>query len=184
MQASAGFVSVATDCSVSTPERYMWVPAGGFMMGSPSDEPGGHDDEILHSVTLTHKHFMKQTEVTQGEWMSATDGTNPSAFAGCGGNCPVEQVDWLSSAASAKWLSVNDRDAATSPCYTFSQAFRHGGQRPGVGLGGYPGAVIDPRGRPSDSGSYRVSCGGCWYSAAEGVRAAVRFCYFPGLRYN
>ena len=36
---------------------------------------------------------MQTTEVTQGQWRSVM-GSNPSDFANCGNNCPVENVSW------------------------------------------------------------------------------------------
>lgn len=44
------------------------IPAGTFMMGSPSDEPGRDTDEILHEVTLSTPFYMQSTEVTEQQW--------------------------------------------------------------------------------------------------------------------
>ncbi|MFZ2967670.1 MAG: formylglycine-generating enzyme family protein [Sulfuricurvum sp.] len=64
------------------------IPAGSFWMGGD----GGEDTLPRHYVTL--KGFkMGTTEVTQGQWR-AVMGSNPSAFASCGENCPVESVSW------------------------------------------------------------------------------------------
>lgn len=43
-------------------------------------------------VTLG-RFAMSKTEVTQGQW-KAIMGQNPSAYANCGENCPVDQVSW------------------------------------------------------------------------------------------
>lgn len=69
------------------------IPAGTFMMGSPSDELGRRDDETLHQVILTQPFFMQTTPVTQGQW-KAVMGNNPSYFSDCGDDCPVEYVSW------------------------------------------------------------------------------------------
>jgi len=69
------------------------LPAGTFMMGSPTNELGRNDDEIQHQVTLTKFFYMQTTEVTQGQWQ-AVMGSNPSYFSNCGSNCPVENVSW------------------------------------------------------------------------------------------
>jgi len=59
------------------------VPAGSYDMGETGP---------THRVTL--KSFaLGKTEVTQGQW-KAVMGNNPSHFARCGDNCPVEQVSW------------------------------------------------------------------------------------------
>jgi len=69
------------------------IPAGAFMMGSPTDERGRSSGEDLHQVTLTRGYYMGKYEVTQAQWQ-AVMGTNPSHFSSCGGDCPVEQVSW------------------------------------------------------------------------------------------
>lgn len=69
------------------------IPAGIFMMGSPEDELGRVSTETLHEVTLTEPFYMMTTEVTQGQW-KAVMGDNPSYFADCGDDCPVEDVSW------------------------------------------------------------------------------------------
>ena len=72
---------------------FVKIPAGTFMMGSPSNEPGRDSNETQHQVTLTQSFYMQTTEVTQGQW-EAVMGSNPSIFANCGDDCPVERVSW------------------------------------------------------------------------------------------
>jgi formylglycine-generating enzyme len=48
--------------------QFVFIPPGEFMMGSPEDEPGRSDDEILHNVTLTKGFYMQTTLVTKGQW--------------------------------------------------------------------------------------------------------------------
>jgi len=72
--------------------KFVYIPPGEFMMGSPPDEPGRSDDEILHKVTLTKGFYMQTTQVTQKQWM-AIMGSNPSHFKH-DENCPVEQVSY------------------------------------------------------------------------------------------
>jgi len=69
------------------------IPAGTFTMGSPEGDLGRGDSETQHQVTLTKPYYMQTTEVTQGQW-KAVMGNNPSAFSGCGDNCPVDNVSW------------------------------------------------------------------------------------------
>jgi formylglycine-generating enzyme required for sulfatase activity len=73
--------------------EFPYIPPGKFMMGSPLDERGRWENEILHPVTLTKGFYLQTTEVTQGQW-KAVMGNNPSLFTGCGDNCPVENVSW------------------------------------------------------------------------------------------
>ena len=76
------------DCA-DCPEMVV-IPAGSFEMGSGEDEP---NEMPVHRVTISHAFAIGKTEVTQGLWKSIMD-NNPSRFASCGDNCPVEQVSW------------------------------------------------------------------------------------------
>ncbi len=83
----------AGDITNSLGMTFRRIPAGTFMMGSPSTEPGRDSDEIQHQVTLTSDFYMQTTEVTQKQWRDVM-GTSPSYFSACGDNCPVEYVSW------------------------------------------------------------------------------------------
>ena len=73
--------------------RFVWLPAGQFLMGSPASEVDrGSNEGPQTQVTLTHGFFMGRYQVTQGEYLSVI-GSNPSNFTG-NTNRPVEQVDW------------------------------------------------------------------------------------------
>jgi formylglycine-generating enzyme required for sulfatase activity len=64
------------------------IPVGKFDMGGTSIGT----EQPIHSVSL--KAFaMGKTEVTQGQWEMLM-GSNPSKFAQCGYDCPVENVSW------------------------------------------------------------------------------------------
>jgi formylglycine-generating enzyme len=72
-------------------------------------------------------YFVSRTEVTQGQWKTATGGTNGSCFQNTTGtsctisntnnNGPVDRVDWYSTLAYANWMSVNE---GLSACYTLT----------------------------------------------------------------
>ena len=84
--------SVFKDCSYC-PEMVV-IPAGSFAMGSVVGEEGRSEDEgPQHQVKLSQPFAMSKTEVTQAQWV-AVMGKNPSHFASCGANCPVEKVSW------------------------------------------------------------------------------------------
>jgi len=71
------------------------IPAGTFVMGSPSDELGRGNDETQYTVTISEPYYIQTTEVTQGQWKDVM-GNNPSSITSitnCGLNCPVE-VSW------------------------------------------------------------------------------------------
>jgi formylglycine-generating enzyme required for sulfatase activity len=48
--------------------RFVLIPAGRFLMGSPENEPGRGDDETQHVVTLTRPFYMQTTEVTCAQY--------------------------------------------------------------------------------------------------------------------
>jgi formylglycine-generating enzyme required for sulfatase activity len=73
--------------------KFVLIPAGTFMMGSPEDETGCNDDETLHQVTISKPFYLQTTPVTQRQWKKVM-GSNPSYFKNCGDDCPVEQVSW------------------------------------------------------------------------------------------
>src|SRR5438874_1822880 len=49
--------------------RFMPIPAGTFMMGSPAGEAGRSDDEGPQTrVTISQPFWLGQTEVTHAQW--------------------------------------------------------------------------------------------------------------------
>ena len=74
--------------------RFLGVPGGSFVMGTPPGVAGREAEEVPHRVTLTHAFEMGQYEVTQAEW-AAVMGANPSHFQDCGPGCPVERVSFF-----------------------------------------------------------------------------------------
>ncbi len=70
------------------------IPAGMFMMGSPSTEAGqDYDEKPRHQVTFTKPLYCGKFEVTQRQW-KAVMGSNPSYFTMAGLDAPVDQVSW------------------------------------------------------------------------------------------
>jgi formylglycine-generating enzyme required for sulfatase activity len=86
------------------PGDWISVPAGTFLMGSPSNEYCRDDDETQHSVTVTGSFEMAKTEVTQAQF-TAVMGYNPAYHATCGPTCPVEWVSWHEAAVYCNRLS-------------------------------------------------------------------------------
>ncbi|MBF0108379.1 MAG: formylglycine-generating enzyme family protein [Magnetococcales bacterium] len=73
--------------------EFVQIPPGCFQMGSPKTDKDRDDDEgPVHKVCVD-AFWMGRYEVTQKQW-KAVMGTNPSYFASCGDECPVEQVSW------------------------------------------------------------------------------------------
>lgn len=72
---------------------FVYIAGGTFSMGSPASESGRDADERLHKVILSRGYWLQDSEVTQGQW-EAVMGSNPSRFASCGADCPVESISW------------------------------------------------------------------------------------------
>lgn len=73
-------------------QRFRWIEAGTFLMGSPDDEPERNSNEKQHSVTLSQGYWLADTACTQALWQTVM-GNNPSKFKG--DNLPIEQVSYL-----------------------------------------------------------------------------------------
>ena len=87
--------------------KFVWIPPGSFMMGSPKEEKGRSDGEIQHKVTLTRGFYMGIHLVTQEQWKEVM-GNNPSRFKG-EKNLPVETVSWDDCQEFIKKLREKDK---------------------------------------------------------------------------
>jgi len=79
------------------------IPAGSFMMGSPTNEVGRGSDEVQHRVTISKPFYLGKTEVTQDLFESIM-GTNPATFKGP--RRPVEDVSWNDAVSFCQKLSL------------------------------------------------------------------------------
>jgi formylglycine-generating enzyme required for sulfatase activity len=61
--------------------KFVRIPKGTFLMGSPPDEEGSSDEERQHEVTLTRDFYLGVYEVTQAQYKKVM-GKNPSYFTG------------------------------------------------------------------------------------------------------
>ena len=74
--------------------KFVYIPAGSFMMGSPDSDTAAHEiEKPYRSVTISKGFYMQVTEVTQSQWKKIM-GINPSKHQDCGGDCPVDTVSW------------------------------------------------------------------------------------------
>jgi RNA polymerase sigma factor (sigma-70 family) len=74
--------------------RFVWIPPGEFLMGSPVNEKGRFKIESQHLVKLTRGFYMSVHPVTQEEWQEVM-GNNPSRTVYQDKeNLPVETVSW------------------------------------------------------------------------------------------
>ena len=87
------------------------VPAGRFMMGSPSGEQYRHDREgPVHRVTIAEPIAVGVYEVTFGEWDACVSGGGCSGYRPDDsymgrGNRPVINVNWEDAQSYVGWLS-------------------------------------------------------------------------------
>ena len=96
------------DCA-ECPELVV-VPAGSFMMGSPSSDSKGYSDERpVHRVTIGEPIAVGVYEVTFGEWDACRRGGgcshNPGDRGWGRGTRPVIEVSWEDAQEYVRWLS-------------------------------------------------------------------------------
>lgn len=77
------------------------LPGGDFMMGSPADEVGRHEDEMLHRVQL-RPFELGEAEVTVGQFRRLVPGHQPSVA----DDMPASEVSWYAAVAYAMWVGA------------------------------------------------------------------------------
>ena len=154
-----GLAEVDRACiPVGPPAGFVVVPAGSFMMSSPTTELGRIDwREEQVWVTLTRPFHLGATEVTQGEWKALSGGLNPSCFQRPGSTscsssdandmAPVEQVTWWSALGYLNALSASQ---GLSACYTL----------PSGCSGSWQAGTLDCAGNPAVNASSVYECTG------------------------
>src|ERR1700677_1993290 len=93
--------------------KFVWIPPGNFMMGSPKEEIERDAGEIQHKVTLSKGFYMSAYTVTQEQWQEVM-GKNPSHFKG-ENNLPVESVSWDDCQEFIKKLREKDKKVYRLP---------------------------------------------------------------------
>ena len=95
--------------------RFVLIPAGKFLMGSPESEADCDDDEgPQHEAEITRPFFLGVYPVTQEQYKKAM-GKNPSYFTrrkGGGAKHPVEQVSWEDAVEFCRKLSARAEEKA------------------------------------------------------------------------
>lgn len=103
---ATGPLAVFKDCDVC-PEMVV-VPAGKFLIGSPSDEHGRRTDEGPQKELSLSEFAIGKYEVTFAEYdafVEATGGKSPSDSGSGRGNKPVVNVSLQDAVAYVTWLS-------------------------------------------------------------------------------
>jgi formylglycine-generating enzyme required for sulfatase activity len=94
-----------------TDMEFVLIPAGEFIMGSPSEEQGRYDNENpLHRVKIKKPFYMGKYPVTQKKWEKVME-SNPSHFKGDNDNRPVECVSWYDVQEFIKKLNIMEEAA-------------------------------------------------------------------------
>ena len=101
---------VFRDCDGTWCPEMVVVPAGSFMMGSPSGESSRSNNEgPVHKVTIGDAFAVGVYEVTFDEWDACRRGGgcshNPPDRGWGRGRRPVINVSWMDSQAYVRWLS-------------------------------------------------------------------------------
>lgn len=99
--------SLTVDLGKNVKLEMVLIKAGSFMMGGNEND----DEKPVHRVNITKPFYLGKYEVTQSQW-GAVMGNNPSYFKDCGGNCPVDNVDWYEAQQFVKRLNAR-RDGHT-----------------------------------------------------------------------
>jgi len=73
--------------------KFVLIPAGKFLMGSPSNEPHRDRDEVQHEVTITRPFYIQTTEVTLKQWRTLM-GTGFFGAHDGPDDIPVTRVSW------------------------------------------------------------------------------------------
>jgi len=106
--------------------KMVWIPGGEFWMGA--DGANAQTDEKPRHLVQVEGFPLGQYEVTQAQWQAVMD-DNPSLFALCGDDCPVENVSWNDIQAFIKKLNhQNDVNCRLPTEAEWEYACTSGGQ--------------------------------------------------------
>jgi formylglycine-generating enzyme required for sulfatase activity len=108
--------------------RFMRIPAGDFLMGSPvGEEQAEPDERPQHPVRISQAFYLGAYEVTQADF-ELVMGENPSWFSPTGGGrdlianvdskrLPVEMVSWDDAVSFCRRLSERDEERRAGRTY-------------------------------------------------------------------
>ena len=88
--------------------EFVFIPAGAFIMGSPSDEPSRHKSEIQHKVVISKPFYLQTTEVTLKQWRDLMGKRLLDSRKGTG-NMPVVKVSWNDCIRFIEKLNANSQ---------------------------------------------------------------------------
>ena len=139
--------------------EFVWVPPGEFQMGSTSRHAFSNEQPVTR-VRLTRGFWMGKYEVTQAQWQSVM-GSNPLGFRNCGGDCPVERVNWED---EQEFIGKLNARSGGRPFRLPTEAEWEYAARAGTTTDTYAGDITEPRGNDP------VLNGIAWYRGNSGRR--------------
>ena len=85
--------------------EFVLIPAGKYVMGTPSHEPYRSETEVQHEVTISSPFYMQSTEVTLKQWRTIM---GERVFGKIKGpdNVPVAKVSWYDCIEFLKGLNA------------------------------------------------------------------------------
>ncbi len=99
--------------------RFVLIPAGKFLMGSPKDEEHRDTDEFLHEVTIPQPFYAQITEATKGQFRQFDDWYQSDEMRALlrrppphDGEDHPAQVGHLGGRHFAAWLTLRDKARA------------------------------------------------------------------------
>lgn len=87
-----------------------------FLMGSPLDEVGRHENEKLHEVVIPRSFAVAQKVVTMEQYLKFNP-TFQGARASKGADNPVNGVSWYQAAEFCNWLNEQENIPKSEWCY-------------------------------------------------------------------
>lgn len=105
-----GFAQQPAPITNSVGMKFVRIPAGKFLMGSPATEPEREAQELQHEVVITRPFYLGVYEVTQREFLQVlgSDGRRSAFFDAAHGGGPDHPIEFI------------DRDNVTDFCNALS----------------------------------------------------------------
>ena len=173
------------DCAQEICPEMVLLPAGRFMMGSPSDEEGRWDDRESphHEVTISEPFALGKTEVTFEDYdrFAEASGREKPDDRGWGrGQRPVINVSWKDASDYCSWLGAGYRlpteaeweyaaRAGTTTPFSFGETItpdqvNFNGRYPygDAAVGFYRGKTVDAGSLPANSWGLHEMHGNVW----------------------
>jgi eukaryotic-like serine/threonine-protein kinase len=114
--------SVVSAVANSVGMKFVLIPAGNFLRGSPDSDPDAiANEKPEHIARITKPFYLGVFEVTQAEYQRVM-GYNPSFFTRSGPTAPVEKVTWEKAQEFCQKLSSLPEEQAARRVYRLPTA--------------------------------------------------------------